>query len=116
MTACTDGEHAKGVLWVKQIHFCENGLTKNMNSSAMKTTIWTAYNFSKPPLSKEEESRCIFRGDTLFQLRAGDQIQVLDGFCVEKVEYVYYSIPHSSQEVHLTTCDAGKEYPTVSIE
>lgn len=82
----------------------------------MKTTVWTAYDHSAPPLSDAERPRCIFSGDVPIQLRAGDQLQVLEGYCVERVEYVYYSIPDNSQEVHLVTSDPRKEYPTVEIK
>lgn len=60
-----------------------------------------------------ERSRLIFVGDIQFQLRAGDLIEVLEGFCVEPIDRVYYSIPDNQQEVHLKTTDSNAEYPTV---
>lgn len=81
----------------------------------MKTTVWTAYNMSARPLSTDDKARCIFNGDIPFQVRGGDYIQVLKGFCVERVDRVYYSIPDNSQEIHLVTDDRRNEYPTVPV-
>lgn len=58
-------------------------------------------------------AKLIFNGDIQFQLRENDLIQILDGFCVERIDRVYYSIPNNSQEVYLVTKDLGNEYPTV---
>lgn len=83
----------------------------------MKTTIWTAWDTSRPTINADRketgEPRCIWRGELPHLFRKGDQIVVLDGYAVATIAHVYYSIPDGDQEIGLTTCDASREYPTV---
>jgi hypothetical protein len=84
----------------------------------MKTTIWTAWDTTRPSSSlygdDSGQPRCIWRGELTHLFRAGDMVQVLEGYCVETVAHVYYGIPDNSQEIHLTTSDPAREYPTVA--
>lgn len=81
----------------------------------MITTIYTSIDQTENALDEFSKARCIFRGDIPHLLRADDMVVVLDGFCVERVKYVYYDIPTNTQEVHLATYDVGREYPTVKL-
>lgn len=79
----------------------------------MKTLVYTAWKAHSPDDSGKP--RCIFNGDVPHLLRAGDQIVVKDGFCVEKIDRVYYDLINNTQEVHLVTSDINNEYPTVDF-
>jgi len=81
----------------------------------MKTWVYTkpTYGKDKPGyvyFSEDLRPKLIWVGDVPHLLRAGDMIQVVEGFCVETVDYVYYDLNEDSQEVHLVTMDSGNEY------
>lgn len=72
----------------------------------MKVTVWTTRNIE----SNTSTQKCIFKGDTDFNLAEGDLLVVRDGFCAERVAGVLYDITDDSVEITLTTQDYENEY------
>ncbi len=79
----------------------------------MKTTIWTAWEFKQARNVDDGAPRCIFNGEVPHLLRAGDQISILNGACIERIDSASYNIQHDSQEIHLVNSDYEKAYPDV---
>lgn len=71
--------------------------------------------FTKIAVSKlSSRAKLVFKGETLLQIRKGDEIQVIKNFPLERVSSVSYSLVDNSQEIILDTI--GKEYPSLNLE
>lgn len=60
-------------------------------------------------------NKCIWKGEFDHILRAGDMIQLYDGFAVETIETVYIGIHDNTMEIQITGSDMDNEYPDVGF-
>lgn len=79
----------------------------------MKTTIWTSWGMSN--FREAVSPKCIFNGDLSFIPRKGDEIQIKEGYSLEHVSNVSYSIPRNCIEIHVETSDYNNDYKEVAV-
>lgn len=79
----------------------------------IKLTVWTRPDYANNIYAK---SRCIFNGK-VYQVPSIDMgIVIADGFCVERIEHIYYSIYNNTAEIRIASMDLDMAYPTVSFK
>lgn len=79
----------------------------------MKATVWTKTDYDDP---KAPRSKCIWAGEIHAIPNKDTGIVIRDGFCVEYIEHVYYSLHNNTVEIQLKTTDPNNEYGVVNYK